>query len=170
MWRQAASQWSLDDLIIAGDFLVHPRRRLITLDDLHAEVAEAGDVHGLLRAALQEIRAGAESAEESRLRLLLTRAGLPAPVLNMNLFDSGGRFVARLDLAYPEYRVAPEYDGRGHAEAAQFARDADRWDAIRAQDWTHVRILSHHLWPNPQVAVDKVSSALFAAGLRPGRA
>lgn len=169
MWRQAASQWNLDDLIIAGDFLVHPRRRLVTLDDLREEVAVAGDVRGLLRAALQEIRSGSESSEESRLRLLLTRAGLPEPVLNMNLFDDAGGFVARFDLAYPQYRVASEYDGRGHAEAGQFAKDADRWDAIRAQDWRHVRILSHHLRPDPQVAVDKVAAALFTAGWRPGR-
>lgn len=169
MWRQAASQWELDDLIIAGDFLIHPDRRLATLDELREEVAEAGDVRGLLTAALREIRSGSESSEESRLRLLLTRAGLPDPVLNMNLLDSTGRFIARLDLAYPKYRVAPEYDGRGHAEEAQFAKYADRWDAIRAQDWQHIRILSHHLRPNPQIAVDKVAAALFAAGWRPGR-
>ncbi|SJN32250.1 hypothetical protein FM104_07815 [Microbacterium esteraromaticum] len=169
MWRQSASQWGLDDLIVAGDFLIHPRRRLVTLDDLRREVAEAGDVRRLLRAALQEIRSGSESSEESRLRLVLTRAGLPEPVLNMNLVDDSGRFVARLDLAYPKYRVAPEYDGRGHAEAGQFAKDADRWDAIRAQHWQHVRILSHHLRPDPQIAVDKVAVALFDAGWRPGR-
>lgn len=169
MWRQAASHWELDDLIIAGDFLIHPRRHLITRDDLRREMAEAGDVRGMLSAALQEIRAGSESPEESRLRLLLTRAGLPEPVLNMNLLDNGGRFVARLDLAFPEYRVASEYDGRGHAEAGQFAKDADRWDAIRAQGWQHVRILSHHMRPDPQIAVDRVAAALFAAGWRPGR-
>lgn len=169
MWRQAASHWGLDDLIIAGDFLIHPRRRLVTLDDLRLEVAEAGDVRGLLSAALREIRSGSESPEESRLRLTLTRAGLPEPVLNMNLLDDSGRFVARLDLAYPEYRVASEYDGRGHAEDDQFAKDADRWDAIRAQRWQHVRILSHHLRPDPQTAVDKVAVALFDAGWRPGR-
>ncbi|MFC7790227.1 hypothetical protein ACU045_14720 [Microbacterium sp. MAHUQ-60] len=169
MWRQAASQWELDDLILAGDFLIHPSRRLATLEQLRQEVAEAGDVRGLLTVALREIRSGSESPEESRLRLLLTRAGLPEPVLNMDLVDSSGEFVARLDLAYPEYRVAPEYDGRGHAHEAQFAKDADRWDAIRAQGWQHVRILSHHLRPNPQIAVDKVAVALFAAGWRPGR-
>ncbi|MFD5225172.1 hypothetical protein ACFWHT_06050 [Microbacterium sp. NPDC058342] len=169
MWRQAASDWQLDDLIVAGDFLVHPRNKLVTIDDLRREIAEAGDVGGRLGAALREIRAGAESPEETRLRLLLTRAGLPEPELNMNLFDADGAFVARLDLAYPRFRVAPEYDGRGHAEADQFARDADRWDGIRAEGWEHVRILSHHLRPDPQVAIDKVAVALFAAGWRPGR-
>lgn len=168
LWRQAAAHWRLDDLIVAGDFLVHPRNRLLTVDELRREVDEAGEVRGLLRPALEEIRTGAESSEETRLRLLLMRAGLPEPELNLELFDVHGAFVARLDLAYPQYRVAAEYDGRGHAGAEQFARDADRWDAIRAEHWRHVRILSHHLRPDPQVAVDKVAVALFEAGWRPG--
>lgn len=169
MWRQAATLWSIDDLIVAGDFLVHPQRGLLTIDDLRSEVAKAGDVRGRLTAALDEIRLGSESPEETRLRLLLTRAGLPEPEVNVEIIDSRGTFVARLDLAYPEYRVAPEYDGRVHAAEGQFAKDADRWEAIRAAGWRHVRILSHHVRPNPQLAIDKVAQALFEAGWRPGR-
>ncbi|WP_194422234.1 hypothetical protein [Microbacterium abyssi] len=169
MWRQVASTWKLDDLIAAGDFLVHTRNKLTTLDDLWAEVHAAGDVRGLLKRALLEIRDGAESARETSLRLAITRAGLPQPELNWDLHDEGGRFVARLDMAYPQYRVAPEYDGRQHAEGAQFARDADRWDDIRSQRWNLVRVLSHHLHPDPQIAVEKVANALISAGWRPGR-
>lgn len=171
MWRQAAADWELDDLIAAGDFLVLPRRRLLTVEDLQREVREAGDVAGRkLTRALAEIRTGAETAEETRLRLLLTRAGLPEPALNYELRTAEGRFVARLDLAYPRYRVAVEHDGRVHAENdEQFARDADRWDDIRAQAWTHVRVLSHHMRPDPTIAVQKAAAALLAAGWMPGR-
>ena len=170
MWRQVATYWRLDDLIAAGDFLVCPRNRLLTVDDLWREIDQAGDVRrGILTKALREVRVGAESSEETTLRLALVRAGLPEPQLNWELRDSNGKHIARLDLAYPRYRVAPEYDGRWHTEANQFAKDADRWDAIRDQQWNHVRVLSHHLRPNPQVAVDKVAQALIAAGWRPGR-
>lgn len=169
MWRQAAAHWSVDDLIVAGDYLVQPRNALLTLEDLWDEVEAAGDVRGRLVRALQEIRVGSESPEETRLRLLLTRAGLPEPDLNVELRDATGSFVARLDTAYPQYRVAPEYDGRQHASEGQFAKDADRWDAIRRQGWEHVRILSHHMRPDPRVAVDKVAKALVAAGWHPGR-
>lgn len=170
MWRQAAEHWDLDDLIIAADRLVLPRRSLLTMDELRREVLEGGNRRrGLLSHALDEARAGAETAEETRLRLLLVRAGLPEPVLNFELFHAG-RFVARLDLAFPRYRVAVEHDGRVHAEdSAQFAKDADRWDDIRATSWHHVRVLSHHMRPDPQVAVDKAARALFDAGWRPGR-
>lgn len=170
MWRQVGGSWDLDDLIAAGDFLVCPRRRLLTLDDLREEVRRAGDVAGRkLERAVAEIRAGAETAEETKLRLLLTRAGLPEPELNWSLATPGGRFVARLDIAYPAYRVAVEHDGRIHAfDERQFARDADRWDDIRGQSWTHVRILSHHMRPDPRIAVHRVTEALISAGWRPG--
>ncbi|MFT4219314.1 MAG: hypothetical protein QM611_02180 [Microbacterium sp.] len=170
LWRQAASRWELDDVIAAGDFLVLPQRKLLTLDDLWRELREAGDVRGsLLRRALEEIRPGAETAEETALRLALVRAGLPEPELNVNLFAPDGRFIARLDLAYRRYRLGVEHDGRTHAfDEKQFARDADRWDDIRSVGWDHVRILSHHLRPDLRPAVAKVTSALIAAGWSPG--
>lgn len=170
LWRQAATIWSLDDLIIAGDFLVCPDNGLLCVEDLWREIEEAGDLRrGILARAMQEIRVGSESSGETELRLALVRAGLPEPDLNWTLRDERGGFIARLDIAYRRYRVAPEYDGRGHATGAQFRKDADRWDAIRGQRWEHVRILSHHLRPNPQVAVDKVARALIAAGWMPGQ-
>ncbi|MEU1972310.1 hypothetical protein ABZ477_11675 [Microbacterium sp. NPDC019599] len=171
LWRQAAWAWDLDDVIAAAEFLVLPARRLLTVADLRREVIEGGDIRGrLLARALEEIRVGSETAEETRLRLALTRASLPEPELNWELRASSGRFVARLDLAYPRYRVAVEHDGRTHAfDDVQFARDADRWDAIRGLGWTHVRILSHHLHPDPQPAIDKATDALLSAGWRPGR-
>ncbi len=76
--------------------------------------------------------------------------------------------IARIDQLYPEFGVAAEYDGRQHADdPAQFARDADRWDAIRAAGWDHVRILRHHLEPDPSSAVAKVRAALVRGGWRP---
>lgn len=169
LWRQATAEWSLDDLVVAGDFLVLPQRNLLSLGDLEREIDEAGDPGGVLARALAEIRVGAESPEETRLRLALIRAGLPEPELNWSLHARDQRFIARLDLAFPRYRVASEYDGRGHAfDDAQFKRDADRWDDIRATGWILVRILSHHLRPDPQVAVRKVADQLIAAGWRPG--
>ncbi|GAA3759313.1 hypothetical protein GCM10022240_09900 [Microbacterium kribbense] len=172
LWRQVGHFWELDDLIAAADFLVLPRRRLITIDALRREIERAGDVAGgILSRALAEVRIGAETHEETVLRLALVRAGLPEPELNVVLRAQDGRFVARLDLAYRRYRVAPEHDGRTHAfNEQQFAKDADRWDDIRAQGWNHVRILSHHLHPDAQPAIDKTTEALFAAGWRPGRA
>ncbi len=67
----------------------------------------------------------AESPMETRLRLLLVLAGLPAPAVQHELVDAYGFVVARFDLAYPDARLAVEYDGRGHARR-EFSKD-DRW-------------------------------------------
>ncbi|GAB2847395.1 endonuclease domain-containing protein [Microbacterium insulae] len=168
-WRQVGRSWSLVDLVAAADFLVHPRRRLATVEELAAEIGALGDMRDrLLARALGLVRPGAESPEETSLRLLLGRAGLPEASVNFTLRTPSDRFVARLDLAYLAYRVAVEYDGRVHAEnAEQFRRDADRWEAIRAEGWHLVRILSHHVRPNPEVAVRRVRIALQEAGWSP---
>ncbi|WP_344061447.1 hypothetical protein [Microbacterium pumilum] len=168
-WRQCGTLWRLDDLIAAGDFLVSGESPLASVDELRTEIEVMGDIRNILRRALTDIRVGPRSPRETRLRLVLVRAGLPEPEVTWVLRDGSGGFVAELDLAYPRWRIAAEYDGRVHAEdATQFAKDADRWDRIRAEGWDHVRILSHHLAGTGVVAVRKVRNALIRAGWQPG--
>lgn len=169
-WRQVGTTWRLDDLIAAGEFLVSGDSPLASIDELRAEVEVMGDMrHGILRRALGEMRVGSRSPRETHFRLALVRAGLPEPEINWTLRSELGAFVAELDLAYPKWRVAPEYDGRVHAEdAAQFARDADRWDRIRAEGWDHVRILNHHMTGGGATAIRKVRDALHRAGWQGG--
>ncbi len=170
-WRQCGTLWQLDDLIAAGDFLVSGDRPWATVQDLMEEVRTMGDVRGgLLTRALREVRAGVRSARETRLRLLVLRGGLPRPETGWDIFDDRGTFIAEADLAFRRYRVCAEYDGRVHAESiGQFQKDADRWDAIRAAGWDHVRILNHHLQNGGAVALEKIRTALVHAGWTPGR-
>jgi hypothetical protein len=170
-WRQCATLWRLDDLIAAADFLISGPEGWATIADLAGEVDVMGDTRAqLLRRALADSRVGVRSARETRLRLLLVRAGLPEPHINWTLRDAQGAFVAELDLAYPRYRVCAEYDGRVHAEdARQFAKDADRWDRIRTEGWDLVRVLNHHMQGTGSAAVTKVRDALRRGGWRPGQ-
>ena len=46
------------------------------------------------------------SPQESRLRARLVLAGLPRPQTQVSVFDRSGRFVARVDLAWPALKVA----------------------------------------------------------------
>jgi hypothetical protein len=157
VWAQLAAHTSLDDLIAVGDaILTRELAGLEELSDAATRLRRRGSKE--LVAALPLLRAGAESPRESLVRLILIRAGLPEPELNWVLRDSAGNFVARLDLAYPAYRVAVEYDGRQHAAQAQFRRDADRWPAIAAQGWQLVRVVDHHL--------ERPRSAIVAPTLR----
>ncbi|WP_127818321.1 hypothetical protein [Microbacterium sp. CPCC 204701] len=162
-WVQASIHVPDVELIIAADFLVARRRRLATIEQLRAEAAAMRRPG--LQPLLDRVRDGSESPWETRLRLALVDGGLPEPHLAYELRGAGGRFVARLDQAYPAYRVAVEYDGRQHAEdPAQFARDADRWRGIDDLEWRLVRILNHHLSPDPAPAVELVRRALVRAG------
>lgn len=171
-WRQAGTLWAIDDLVAAADFLISDRGRppIAAAHELSAEVEAFGDMRGgILRRALTQVRGGVRSPRETRLRLLLVRAGLPEPEINWSLGDERGVAVAEVDLAYPRWRVAAEYDGRVHAhDAAQFAKDADRWDLIRSLGWDHVRILNHHMRNGGAPAVARVRSALIRGGWRPG--
>lgn len=165
-WRQCGTLWTIDDLVCAADFLLTDARPRVEAEEFAAEIARMGDTRKrLLTRALGLSRYGPRSAYETRLRLRLIRHGLPEPEISWVLRDATGAFIAELDLAYPAWKVAVEYDGRVHAEdMRQFARDADRWDAIRECGWQHVRILFHHMRGDGSVAVRKVREALRRAG------
>ncbi len=166
-WVQVLGDWPYDDLVIAGDQLISPRRALATIEQLREEAVRA---RRLTRAetVIAEMREGSESVRETQLRLLITRAGLPEPQLAYELFGGQGEFIARLDQAYPELRLGIEYDGRQHAfDVIQFQRDADRWEAIRDAGWEIVRILNHHMQDDGRPALRLIRNALRrrAAGL-----
>lgn len=77
---------------------------------------------------------------ESRSRLALHRAGLPAPQLQWEVRTAQGRFLGRVDFAWPELGVVGEFDGRakyteylrpGQSEADAVFAEKRREDAIR---------------------------------------
>ncbi|OZD46372.1 hypothetical protein CH252_21390 [Rhodococcus sp. 06-1477-1B] len=162
-WAQLGADLEEDDLIAIGDAIL-----TAGLGDRADLVEAAGRPRRrgakALAAALPLIREGAESPRESAVRLILARAGLPEPELNWVLRDETGNFVARLDIAYPGYRVAVEYDGRQHAELEQFRRDADRWPAIARQGWILVRVVDHHLREPHKHVVAPTRRALESRG------
>jgi hypothetical protein len=102
-------------------------------------VAELADAH-------------AQSPQETRLRLLLVSAGLPAPVTQFRVFDDVG-FVARPDLAYPDLRIAIEYDGLWHGESTAFLADRRRLNRLQAAGWVVVHVTVEDLrHPGPLLA------------------
>jgi very-short-patch-repair endonuclease len=102
--------------------------------------------------------AGAESPQESRLRLILVAGRLPRPVTQFVVYDDG-RFVARLDLAYPDRRLGVEYDGDRHRSRAAFRADVRRLNDLRACGWTVLRFVAADLY-RPHDVVGVVRRAL----------
>ena len=108
---------------------------------------------------LTDVRA--ESQPESTLRVLLALAGIEAvPQFTVRNRDEG--FVARVDLALPELRIAIEYDGAWHAEAVQLTRDRRRMNALTSAGWRVLFVTAADL-RNPGTLVAKVRAFTAAA-------
>jgi hypothetical protein len=105
-------------------------RRLCRLDELHG----GGP-------ALREVLAAwkgdgvADGVAEMRVVRALLAAGLPSPVRQYEIWV-GGVFIARVDLAYPPFRLAMELDGfRWHAGRRKFRSDRLRRNRMEAVGW-----------------------------------
>jgi hypothetical protein len=82
-----------------------------------------------------------ESFMETRLLQLLRRHGVPEPEPQYEVYDAHGTFVARVDAAYPEARVAIEYESlQYHSGSQALLRDSDRRNRLIAADWTVVMV------------------------------
>lgn len=104
---------------------------------------------------------GAESAMETRQRLVIVLGGLPVPVCQYVVTDDCGAFLARVDLAYPELKIAIEYDGADHDRR----RADDRWrdNLLVAAGWTVLHFRARDIYRFPERVVEQVGAAIAAA-------
>jgi hypothetical protein len=155
-WAQLSSLLTVPDLVVIGDYLVtgsEPYSGLPPLcnrERLEAAVKRHGRRRGVqsLRLALDLVRYGSLSPQESRLRLALLDAGLPEPQLNYRVQDAG-RTIAMIDLAYPLHRVAIEYLGDHHrTERATYHDDIHRRELLVDRGWSPIYVTAaddlHH--------------------------
>ncbi|TNC20704.1 DUF559 domain-containing protein [Amycolatopsis alkalitolerans] len=87
---------------------------------------------------------GAESPQESRLRLVITDAGFPNPVTQHPIFTLSGELLYRLDLAWPELRIGVEYDGY-EAHEGRDDYDSERDRRLAGRGWRIVRVRKEDL-------------------------
>jgi hypothetical protein len=131
-----------------------------------ADVAALADVRrgvrGVrqLRSALELVDGGAESPQETRVRLLLVGAGLPKPETQIEFRD----LRIRVDMGWREWKVAVEYDGVHHwTDGRQRSWDIERIALLESARWIVIRV-SAEMLSRPQVIVDRVYSALTDRG------
>lgn len=132
-----------------------PHMALATLDAFAAEkavdverLAERIEQWGGLRGVAQARRliawtdGGSESPGESWLRLRSLDAGFPAPETQIWITDVDGVPLYRLDLGWPDLRIAVEYDGlEFHDAPEQRRRDiARREDLARRFGWNVIGV------------------------------
>lgn len=157
---------TLDELIVAGDALVGTLG-WVTLDELIAAVRRRPRIRGVvkLRRALRAIRTGSRSPGETRTRLALVRRGLPEPELNHDVVVDG-RWIACVDLAYPEARVAIEYESDLHrTDPKTFRKDLTRGEHLKDVDWWLVRATSDDVGRDVERFAHRVRR-LLETGLR----
>jgi very-short-patch-repair endonuclease len=166
---------SLDDLVIAGDFLLQRRNPLATPADLDAYLEGKRGTPGYRRAmrARALVRAGTDSPKETELRLLLIRHGLPEPGINVPMFDKTGGWIQDPDMSYEREKVAIQYDGSHHASPAQRRSDIFRDENARDAGWRVVVLTQWDLNPfgpgMEPTAVTRVRAALVDRGWAPAR-
>ena len=109
----------------------------------------------------------AESPPESHLRVRLVLGGLPRPAVRHPVRLPIG-LVLHPDLAWPQYRVAVEYDGRWHSDAAQPHRDRRRLNQLVAAGWLVLHVTSRRLHGEFPAVLREVGDALVSRGWRRG--
>jgi len=140
----------LDDAVVWLDAL--GRARALRPRQLHEHASRHRGESGWRSAqrALSLCDPRAESPPESLIRLHLTLGGVLPPVPQYHILD-GGKFVARVDLAWPRLKVALEYDGQWHADAGQLGRDRRRIRQLNALGWYVYPVTSADLHEMPRL-------------------
>jgi len=138
---QMASCDGLRAGIIAADAAL--ARRLVTAGDLAHALASSG-LTGESARAVEMADGRSESPGESWSRLVFAGLGLPAPELQAEIRDVGGRLVGRVDFLFRAQRLIVEfdglvkYDGAGGRQA--LIAEKRREDALRALGYQVVRL------------------------------
>ncbi|MEI5583230.1 MULTISPECIES: endonuclease domain-containing protein [unclassified Agromyces] len=174
-WCQLARLLGLEDLVAVGDHLITVRRldsgRRSAFSSVPALTAAAAAHRrttgvGLLREALPLLRPGPLSRRESLLRVRVVQAGLPEPVVAYRVVERAlNGYEPTVDLAYPEYRVALEYEGDHHRAPLQFRRDIARYERLQDAGWIVVRFTADDVPDRPGAASQR-TVARIAARLR----
>lgn len=153
---------TLIDLIVIGDWLLH---------EGHMSVIEVRELSRRqrwrpgARQALYVTRfldGAAASPEESRMRSYVRFAQLPAPKVNVRIFDDPNSPIG--DLWLEEYRLVLEFEGAHHfTDAQQLKRDIWRYAELRGADVEYIQV-THEMLAQPRAFVLHVERTLRRRG------
>lgn len=173
-WMMYAWRIPLEELITLGDAMMRRDNPLATLEEFEGALAsEASRLEenpsrnafrgfAKCKKALPLMRENTDSPMETKTRLALCNAGLPCPEVNFPLSLPDGRNFY-LDMAYPDQKVAVEYDGSFHSK--QLDEDVERRHQIEMLGWSVVQvtkgILSNNA--NTQAMIELVRAKLSSS-------
>jgi uncharacterized protein DUF559 len=107
-----------------------------------------------------------QSPMETRVRLAIVLAGLPPPVSQHPVVLAGREFA--FDLAYPQVKLAIEYNGADHLQPDRALRDLEREQLLVAAGWRIIRFGAVTALYHPRTIAARVRQELRApAAYRP---
>ena len=142
-------------------------RRLVSVPGIEGELRRSAGFSragcGTLREVLARRALGAkppDSVLEHRTAAVFRRYGVPKPVYQ-HVVRADGRFIARVDFAYPEWRLAVEVDGHdSHATPAQLQQDLTRQNLLVAAGWTVLRFTWSDVIDRPELVASSIRRQL----------
>lgn len=170
-WLQLSTVLPWWELVVVADFIVTglPLQSVLPLAteaELVAAHEGAGSTRGARarRRALQHHRAEPYSRPESLSRVVFDLAGLPAPLINHDIVDERGSFLALPDLLWPEYRLAYEYEGDFHRKVGRYRDDVRRVELLVDHGWRVVKATADDLFDHPAQLAARVAQRLSVGG------
>ena len=113
-----------------------------------------------LVAALAHANPYTGSPMETRLRMIITQAGLPRPHVQWVVQDVEARTAVWLDLAWPQHRIGIEFEGAGHTDPVEVLRDAGRYTRLVDRGWRIYRYTNYDVYVTPERIVEELIRAL----------
>lgn len=171
VWASLGAVATVDELVIAGDYLISGQSRwdepMVSREELAAAIGRFAGCSGVtkLTKAIPQLRTGVESPAESKTRVLIVRSGLPEPRTSCPVAVRGRTLYA--DLGYPQWRIAIEYEGAYHFAngVEQARRDNDRAEAMRDAGWRVLRVTALDL-RDPRDFLTRLAAAIVEASGR----
>lgn len=144
------------------------RRRMVTMEHLHQSLDQvlSRKVKGApVMRRLLELRgdrgAVPGSFTEARIIKTLLLHGLPTAQRQYEVRGDDGELLGRVDLAYPEVRVAVEIDTyRYHSSLSDWAHDQARSNGLAGAGWTILRVTPETVRESPTAVIHDIRKAL----------
>jgi hypothetical protein len=118
---------------------------------------------GVLGKILDERALGDEvndSLLEPRMARLLRRAGLPPAIFHYAVTTPGGVFLAEVDFAYPELRLAIEVDGFNvHSTPKRMSKDFVRQNGLVPYGWYVLRFTWRQVVREPEMVFRTIAAS-----------
>ncbi len=161
----AADEPAADALVAIDSGL---RLRHLTVAELNAELRSRSSMprhpHALRVVSMVDPDSG--SPTESVARLIFSETGLPAPFTQYEVVVDG-RFLGRVDFAWPDYWLIVEIDGfEWHSGRNAFRGDRLRQNELELAGWTVLRFPADDVRNDPDLISATVARALPRQAMR----